>query len=220
MSACRTCGLTEAPVDYEFPVGRNELRKLKQFCKCIKVETLHSCARLSITNARRHLEDAHLLLNNKRISGMLTASFLSVEECGKAKLAIKYLNKGKDVTYEDYVTFFLDHNQKINDGLSVNPRINFGGFFVTDNQKSKEDAMYVSYNFHYRLWKGPWSTDVESLPEYDLLRKGNEKLKKILAHMREAQEGISRIFFSSLLSEIGLAVQTLETEIGAIARKE
>lgn len=214
MVNCHTCHLPAAPEGFQFPEDRRELRKLGQFCKCIKVSTLRTCARLSIANARRYLEDAEILLKNERISGMLTSALLCVEECGKARFAMLYLKRGQDVKYSDYAQFFLDHEKKIVEGLSINRRINFVVVMTSGHQETKEDSMYVSYNFNLQEWFGPWSTDVASLPEYDMLRRGigSKKFDGLMINMREAQKIIGLTYYPTLLSEIRMAVEILENE--------
>jgi AbiV family abortive infection protein len=159
-----------APDTYVFP---SEIRDEKIFCACIPWASLKKCAKFSLYNTERLVEDAEFLLKRKRLSSSNILAVFALEEVGKACFSLQYFAEKKNVLVNgwkkqtDYCKYFLSHEAKIGKALSIvrSPaklefsRMLYGKPYERELQTRRLESAYIGFDGKFGFWGMPRSKD-------------------------------------------------------------
>jgi len=200
MVKCENCGKKVVSLHrHSFPA---DIREEKTFCVCIPWETMEQCINLSLSNAKRLVNDAVYLLKSGRLSSAKVLAILSLEESGKALLACVYLAEKKKISVNDYKREFLNHKTKINEALKaiekiyIHLKINrkmLSRNIAKELQEDKLQSIFVDYDGRFQMWDIPWSQNPHplantyhefmDLKSAEALREGQEPIDKAYTEM-------------------------------------
>ena len=187
---CIECNRPSAPQGYRLPIDRNNE---KQYCTCIKWETLSDSIKLCLDNAERLYNDAELLLDKERFVSSAVLVTFGKEELGKAILMIDYWASRRNLSYKEYMRLFRlreAHNEKLIAAgrafLKAGAQSALGDFIARQERLDREKSLYVDYNFASESWTGPVQDFTEmfqifgtDLKEYNKMRRAMNGITKI-----------------------------------------
>mgnify|MGYP001037012731 CR=1 FL=1 len=137
----------------------------------MEIEDLNKGIELCIQNAKRLLEDARVLFNNKRYEGSAFLGLTSMEEASKGLMLREYKRNGRELTKSQWKRKgFLSHSIKLAESMKrrgeyhdkehpiikgTYSKSSFVEWFAKEHTKLREYSLYVCRDFSSSRWKSP-----------------------------------------------------------------